>query len=132
MLKQNGKRVDSIQAVWEAYHVAMQKAGLDNATPLYVASGLLTYGGRQGVHFPEKLSQNAHSLCATFPPTSRANQMRKTDAGVCRDAAGRSISHKASLTKMNFCSCVHTKEMYLQQGVIDGKPLFHASSNKCS
>ena len=38
---------------------------------------------------------------------------------------------EASLTKMNFCSCVHTKEMYLQRAVIDGKHIFHASSNKC-
>ena len=100
MLKQNGESVPIIQAVWEAYKVAMQKAGLDNATPLYVASGLLTYGGRQGLQLPGKLSLNAHNLCATFPPTSISDHMRKTDAGVCRNAAGRGISHKNELLLM--------------------------------
>lgn len=73
MLKQNGKSVAIMQAVWEAYEIAMQKAGLDNATPLYVASGLLTYGGRQGLALPGELSLNAHNLCAIFPPIQMAD-----------------------------------------------------------
>ena len=37
-----------LQVLWEGYAAAMQQAGFDNQTPLYAASGLLTYGATQG------------------------------------------------------------------------------------
>ncbi len=37
------------QAVWDMYHAAMEAAGFDGSTPLYVASGLLTYLDQSGV-----------------------------------------------------------------------------------
>ena len=41
-------RVCHVQVLWQAYGTAMQEAGFDEATPLYAASGLLTYGATQG------------------------------------------------------------------------------------
>ena len=41
-----------MQAVWDAYMAAMQRARFDKHTPLYVASGLLSYGDLKGWYFP--------------------------------------------------------------------------------
>ena len=38
-----------VQVLWEGYAAAMQEAGFDDQTPLYAASGLLTYGATQGM-----------------------------------------------------------------------------------
>ena len=37
------------QAVWSAYVAGMQEAGFTDDTPVYMASGLLTYGDNTGV-----------------------------------------------------------------------------------
>ena len=40
-----------VQAAWRAYFQSMRSAGFDSLTPLYVASGLLTYMNASGTFF---------------------------------------------------------------------------------
>lgn len=44
--------VGALQALWNAYVQAMRQAGFSRDTPMYVASGLLTYGASDGALTP--------------------------------------------------------------------------------
>ncbi len=43
------KHTHHLQAVWNGYLGAMQAAGFASDLPLYVATGLLTYGANEGM-----------------------------------------------------------------------------------
>ena len=43
------RSVHHVQVLWQGYATAMQKAEFAASTPLYAASGLLTYGATKGV-----------------------------------------------------------------------------------
>ena len=50
-----------MQVLWEGYAAAMQEAGFNDQTPLFAASGLLTYGATQGT-LPVAVHTAAHDM----------------------------------------------------------------------
>lgn len=56
-----------MQVLWEGYAAAMQEAGFDDQTPLYAASGLLTYGATQGTLPPAPEPGTYHLQVGCFP-----------------------------------------------------------------
>lgn len=131
-----------MQAVWEAYIVAMRKAEFDKNTSLYVASGLLSYGDKKGVH-------RLWSWCM-LSQTKVYNQDRgNTERAAVHALYSVHLSNldlyvdfltgmqqaQAFLMTMGFSSTVHTKEMHLQAAVIEGdcsilsQPQMHASQD---
>ena len=53
--------VHHVQALWQGYATAMQKAEFAASVPLYAASGLLTYGATEGGALPSLTSLLLHT-----------------------------------------------------------------------
>ena len=62
---------------------AVRKAGLNSLTPLYVASGLQSYGARQGKGLPGGI------MCTALASVNLLDFREVACVAVCRDATGR-------------------------------------------
>ena len=61
-----------VQVLWQGYTAAMREAEFDESTPLYVASGLLTYGATQGklqacLFLRLHVTHVPSNICCVFP-----------------------------------------------------------------